>query len=133
MILYLLINHYEEAIIDITSNIIKEDFKLEINQKIFEIITEAKEKNKDKILQILSNVEDQELQSQISEIMVSDYEINSVAKCIEDVILIYTKERLNNRKFEIIKELENSNLLKEDIARLESELSSIIIELAKIK
>ena len=133
MILYLLINHYEESIVDITSNIIGEDFKLEINKKIFEIIITAKEKNKDKILQILSNIEDQELQSQISEIMVSDYEINSVTKCIEDVILTYTKERLNSRKIEIIKELENSNLSKEDIARLESELSSIIIELAKIK
>ena len=133
MILYLLINHYEEAIIDITSNIIKEDFKLEINQKIFEVITEAQEKNKEKILQILSNIEDQELQSQISEIMVSDYEINSVQKCIEDIIVIYTKDRLNNRKIEIIKELENSNLSRDDIERLEGELSSIIIELAKIK
>lgn len=133
MILYLLINHYEEAIVDITSNIIKEDFKLEINQKIFEIITGAQEKSKDKILQILSNIEDQELQAQISEIMVSDYEINSVQKCIEDVIITYTKDRLTGRKMEIIKELKNSNLSKENIEILESELSSIIEELAKIK
>lgn len=133
MILYLLINHYEESIIDITSNIVKEDFKLEINQKIFEIITQANEKQKDKILQCLSNVEDPELQSQISEIMVSDYEINSVEKCIEDVIITYTKERLNTRKLEIIKELENANLSKDYVERLESELNSIIIELAKIK
>ena len=133
MILYLLINHYDEAIIDITSNIIKEDFKLEVNQKIFEAITEAKEHDKDKILQVLSNIEDSVLQSQISEIMLSDYEITSVQKCIEDIIFTYTKERLNNRKIAIIKELENTSLSREESARLEAELNNIIIELAKIK
>ena len=133
MILYLLINYYEEAIIDITSNIVKEDFKLEVNRKIFELITEAKEKDKDKILQNLSNIQNQEIQSQISEIMVSDYEINSVQKCIEDVIISYTKDRLNARKLEILRELESNNLDLEKSKVLESELSNIIIELAKIK
>lgn len=133
MILYLLINYYEEAIIDITSNIVKEDFKLPINQKIFEIITEGKEKDKDSILKNLANIEDQDMQSQISEIMVSDYEINSVQKCIEDVIISYTKDRLNSRKTEILKELESPNLDRENAKVLENELSNIIIELAKIK
>ena len=133
MVLYLLINHYEESIVDMTSNIVKEDFKLEVNQKIFEAITEAKERDKDRILQVLSNIEDTTIQSQISEIMLSDYGITSVAKCIEDIILIYTKERLNNRKFDIIKELESGNLSKEEASMLEIELNNIIIELAKIK
>lgn len=133
MILYLLINYYEEAIIDIKSNIVKEDFKLPVNQKIFEIIIEENKKDKDEILKFLSNIEDKEMQSQISEIMVSDYEINSVQKCIEDVIISYTKERLNNRKIEILKELESPNLDKENTKNLENELSNIIIELAKIK
>lgn len=132
MVLYLLINHYEESVIDITSNIVKEDFKLEVNQKIFEAITEAKEKSKDRILQVLSNIEDNELQSQISEIMLSDYEITSVQKCIEDIIINYTKERLNNRKLAIIKELENPSLPREDASMLEVELNNIIIELAKM-
>ena len=132
MVLYLLINHYEESVIDITSNIVKEDFKLEVNQKIFETITEAKEKSKDRILQVLSNIEDIELQSRISEIMLSDYEITSVQKCIEDIIINYTKERLNNRKLAIIKELENPSLPREDASMLEVELNNIIIELAKM-
>lgn len=132
MVLYLLINHYEESVIDITSNIVKEDFKLQVNQKIFEAITESKEKSKDRILQVLSNIEDSELQSQISEIMLSDYEITSVQKCIEDIIINYTKERLNNRKLAIIKELENPSLPLEDASMLEVELNNIIIELAKM-
>ena len=133
MILYLLINYYDEAIIDIKSNIIKEDFKLPVNRKIFEIITDEKENNKESILKNLTNIEDSEMQSQISEIMVSDYEINSVQKCIEDIIISYTKDRLNARKIEILKELENTNLDIENAKILESELSNIIIELAKIK
>jgi DNA primase len=133
MILYLLINHYEESIIDITSNIVKDDFKLEVNQKIFEAITSNKEKDKDKILQILSNIEDSTLQSQISEIMLSDYEITSVQKCIEDIVITYTKERLKSRKIAIIKELEDPSLSREDGIKLGDELNNIIIELAKIK
>ena len=133
VILYLLINYYEEVIVDISSNIVSDDFKLPVNRKIFEIITASREPNKDSILKKLSNIEDTELQSQISEIMVSDYEINSVQKCIEDVIISYTKDRLNARKNEILKELESSNLDKETTKELETELNNIIIELAKIK
>ena len=133
MILYLLINYYEEAIVDITSNIVSDDFKIPVNKKIFEVIINEKETNKEKILKSLANIENSEMQSQISEIMVSDYEINSVQKCIEDVIISYTKDRLNERKFEILKELENSNLDKENIKMLEKELNNVIIELAKIK
>ena len=66
--------------------------------------------------------------------MVTDYEITSTEKCIEDIIIIYNKERLNNRKNEIIKQLDNTdNLSKEDIMNLEKELNNIIIELAKKK
>ena len=66
--------------------------------------------------------------------MVTDYEITSVEKCIEDIIIIYNKERLNNRKMEIIKKLDNTEkLTEEEIAKLETELNNIIIELAKKK
>ena len=65
--------------------------------------------------------------------MVTDYEITSVQKCIEDVIFIYNKERLQNRKVQIIKELENPNLTNEQIADLEMELNDIIVKVAKIK
>ena len=65
--------------------------------------------------------------------MVTDYEITSVEKCTQDVILIYNKERLQNRKLEIVKELENPNLEKGQIENLEMELSDIIVKMAKIK
>jgi DNA primase len=132
MILYLLINDYEQAINPLKENISESDFKIDLNKKIFNVIVNSEEKDKDKILSLISNIEDQDIQSHISEIMVTDYEISSVEKCIEDIIIIYNKDKLNNRKMEIIKKLDNADsLTKEEIANLELELNNIIIELAK--
>ena len=134
MIIYLLINHFAEAYEPIVTNIGIEDFKLEENKTIFKKILESTAEDSEKIVQIIANIEDERIQSHVSQILVTDYEINSVDKCIEDVVTIYNKERLNNRKFEIIKALENSDALdKEDVAKLEQELSNIIVELAKKK
>ncbi len=134
MIIYLLINHFKEAYEPIVTNITLEDFKLEENKTIFQKILESPAEDSEKILQMISNIENQDIQSHVSEILVTDYEISSVEKCIEDVVNIYTKERLSDRKLEIVKSLENSaSLSKEEIANLEQELSEIIIELAKKK
>ena len=134
MILYLLINHFRESYEAIVTNITLDDFKLETNKFIFERILESPAEESEKILQTIANIEDAEIQSHVSEILVTDYEISSIEKCIEDVVNIYNKDRLANRKLEIVKELEHSsNLTKDEIAKLEQELSEIIIELAKRK
>ena len=134
MILYLLINHFRESYEAIVTNISLDDFKLETNKFIFEKILESPAEESEKILQTIANIEDAEIQSHVSEILVTDYEISSIEKCIEDVVNIYNKDRLANRKLEIVKELEHSsNLTKDEIAKLEQELSEIIIELAKRK
>lgn len=134
MILYLLINNYDESFEKIKSAISEDDFKVELNKKIFKTIMEIQDGNKEQILSTISNIEDQDIQAHISEIMVTDYEITSVEKCIEDIIIIYNKERLNNRKIDIIKQLDNAkNLSAEEVAKLEKELNNIIIELAKKK
>lgn len=134
MIIYLLINHFQDAYEQIVTNITLEDFKLEENRTIFKKILESPAEDSEKILQMISNIENQDIQSHVSEILVTDYEISSVEKCIEDVVNIYTKERLCNRKLEIIKALEStSSLSKDEISNLEQELSEIIIELAKKK
>ena len=81
----------------------------------------------------LNNIEDEEIQSALSEIMVSEYEVNSSKKFVEDIINNYDRNRLLARKEELLLEINNKNLAKEEIAKLERELSSIIIELAKMK
>lgn len=133
MILYLLINNPKETKEIIRSNIGIEDLKIEENKIIFQKIMSSEENDSEKITQIIANIEEEKIQTHISTIMVTDYEITSVHKCLEDVIFIYNKERLQNRKFQIIKELESSDLTKEKMSNLEMELNDIIIKLAKIK
>jgi DNA primase len=132
MIIYLLINHFQEAFTPIVTNISEDDFKFDLNKKLYKIILESSAEDSEKMLQVISNIEDQEIQSHVSEILVTDYEISSIDKCLEDIIATYSKERLSNRKLEIIKTLENSkSLSKEEVDSLEKELSEVIIELAK--
>ncbi len=134
MIIYLLINHFTQSYEQIVTNIFVEDFKLESNKIIFNKILESPAEESEKILQTIANIEDEGIQSHVSEILVTDYEINSVEKCIEDVVNTYNKERLTNRKFEIVKKLEQESSLTEDeIAKLENELTNIVVELAKRK
>ena len=134
MVLYLLINYFDEAFQAIKYEIVPEDFVNELNKKIYTKIIESGESDKEKILSIISNIEDVDVQSHISEIMVTDYQITSVEKAVEDIIKIYSKERLNKKKNEIIKKLDNpKDYTKEELSSLEKELSNIIIELAKRK
>lgn len=136
MILYLLINYAEEAKEIIKSNIRIEDLKIAENKTIFNKIMEQEAKESEKIIQIIANIEDERLQKHISEIMVTDYEITSVQKCIEDIVLIYNRERLQDRKLQIVRELENPNLSKEESEQLWLELAEIsntITKLSKIK
>ena len=134
MVLYLLINYFDDTYSKIKNEIKQEDFLDELNKTIYAKIIESDESDKDKILSIISNIEDANIQSHISEIMVTDYQITSVDKALDDVIAIYSKERLNKKKNEIIKKLENpQGFSKEEISNLEKELSTTIIELAKRK
>lgn len=134
MIIYLLINYFQESYEPIVTNITLDDFKLEQNKFIFRKILESTAEESEKILQGIANIEDQEIQSHVSEILVTDYEITSIDKCIEDIVNTYNKERLANRKSEIVKKLEDSSsLTQNEISELEQELTNIIVELAKKK
>ena len=115
----------------IKQNIKIEDFKDEINQKIAKKLYEEFENGNSNINGIIDTLEEEE-QSHITEIMADDYEIENVEKAIDDIIQSYEKDKLNNRKFEILKLLEE-NLEANQKKELEKELSDIIIRLAKIK
>lgn len=133
MILYLLINYPQEAKEMIQSNIGIEDLKIEENKVIFEKIMTSNEEDTEKITQLIANIEDENIQTHISIIMVTDYEITSLQKCLEDVIFTYNRERLQKRKLQIVKEIESENTTKEESDNLYAELQDIIAKLAKIK
>ncbi len=131
MIIYLLINNFKSTSEKIKNVISEDDFKSNVNKKIFNIIFELKDK--ENILEALSNIEDEKIQNAISSIVVQDYEITSEEKCLEDIINSYIKERLNSEKADIIKMINDKSLPKEEIQKLEESLSQIIIQLAKMK
>ena len=131
MIIYLLINNFEECYEKVITNLTEEDFKLEINKKIFKKIIESTAESSEKILNSISNIEDEEIQSHVSEILVTDYEITSVQKCIDDVIKIYNKDKLSNRKLEIIRLLEDTSLSVDERKSLEQELNNIMMNWLK--
>ena len=118
----------------IRENITVEDFKDETNKNIAQKLYEELEKGNSNINGILDELGEQE-QNHITEILADDYEINDVEKAIDDVITSYEKDRLTNRKFEILGTLENRNLnlSQEEKSRLGKELSDIIVKLAKMK
>lgn len=132
MILYFLIKNYDEIGEKIISKVKIEDFKVEKYKNIYNKILELK-KNGNNIYNGLMNIEDENFQATLSEILFSEYEINSVEKFTEDIINNYEKNKLNLRKDQILKLLSNKDIEKEKMISLENELNDIIKELAKVK
>lgn len=115
----------------IKQNIKPEDFQDEINQEIAKKLYEEFEKGNSNINGIIDNLE-QEQQNRITMIMAEDYEIQDLEKAIDDIIQAYKRDKLNNRKLEILELLEQiSN--NDEKRKLEKELTDIIITLARIK
>ena len=115
----------------IKQNIMIKDFKYEIDKKIAEKLYEEFENANSNINSMMDNLT-QEEQNHITMIMAEDYGIDDVEKAIDDIIQSYEKDKLNERKLEILELLENTteeNQKKE----LEKELNDIIIRLAKIR
>ena len=115
----------------IKQNLKQEDFKDELNQKIYQKLYEEFEKENNNINSILDNLSEEE-QNHIKAILADDYEIDNIEKAIDDIMQSYEKDKLNERKFEIIELLE-TNIEDGQKRDLEKELSNIIIRLAKIK
>lgn len=133
IILYFLINDYDEIGEKIVSKIIEEDIKVEKYKKIYNKILEFIQMGNNNICAQLNNSEDEDIKSVLSEIMMSEYEISSSKKVVEDIINNYNKNKLLTRKEEILLKFNDKNLAKDEIAKLEKELNIIINELAKMK
>ena len=115
----------------IKQNIKVEDFKDELNRKIYQKLYEEFEKENNNINSIIDKLSEEE-QNHITEILADDYELQNIEKAIDDIMQSYEKDKLNERKLQII-ELLSTNLNEEEKKSLEKELSNIIINLAKIK
>ena len=115
----------------IKQNITIEDFKYEIDKKIAQKVYEEFENGNSNINSIIDDLSEEE-QNHITMIMAEDYGIDDVEKAIDDIIQSYEKDKLNERKLEILELLENPTEENEK-KELEKELNDIIIRLAKIR
>ncbi len=134
IIIGLLLNGKEEVYNQIKNILSPNDFKSEKNKKIIKCLYEEFEKGNSNINNILEKFnEDEETISIITGIMAEDYEIKNDKKAIEDLIKNYQKERLLNRKKEIINGLNDESLNEQQSKELEKELHDIIAKIAHIK
>ena len=135
MVISLLLNP-ENNVYERLKNVIDiNDFKYEKNKIIVQKIYSDYENGNFNNIEnnILNGFEDENIINHITEILADDFEIIDVNKCIEDLLNIYTKEKIIDERNQILKALENEELTKEDREKLEEALSSIIIKLAKMK
>ena len=116
----------------IKQNITIKDFKYEIDKKIIEKLYEEFENGNSNINSIIDNLSEEE-QNHITMIMAEDYGIDDVEKAIDDIIQSYEKDKLNERKIEILELLEENTIEENKKKELEKELNDIIIKLAKIR
>ena len=113
LIIYLLINYPQESYKKIKSVISENDMKLEENQKILKKMYEEIEKGNINI-DILNYFEEQNIIDHISGIMSYDFEISDLNKCIEDVVNTYEKDKLINRRQEILNIIKNGQGFSEE-------------------
>ena len=134
LLIHLLLNYPNESYIKIKDNIELQDLKSIKNQSIVKKLYEELEKGNSNITNnIINYFEEEETINYLSGIMAYDFEITEVNKCVDDIINNYAKEKMIMQRNKILKELEKKDLQPEQLSELESELSSIIIKLAKMK
>lgn len=134
IIIGLLLTGKEEVYNEIKNILLPEEFKSEKNRQIIKSLYEEFEKGNSNINNILEKFnDDEETLSIITEIMADDYEIKNDKKAIEDLVKNYQKEKLLNRKKELLEQLSDENIDDEQTKLLEKELNNIIVELVKNK
>ena len=130
-IIALLLDANKETFQKIKEKIQPADFKYELNKIIAEELYKELEKPESNINKLIDTF-DEKVQNHITSVMATDYEIEDTEKAIDDIIAKYIREKLDNKKKNILKqlEIENDEGKKKELGR---ELSNVIIELAKIK
>lgn len=131
MVIYILVNYPEETYEKIKPYIAVSDIKDDVNKKIIETIYEQYEKNIN--TNILDFFEEEVVINYLSGIMAEDFGISDINKCIEDLLTIYNREKLSNRRDELVKKLDDKSLSTEEMKNLETELNDVILKLAKVK
>ena len=134
MVIALLVNETKKTYKKIKDKILPEDFKLEENKKIVTRLYEEIEKGNSNISNIINYFsEDEKIIGILTKVMADNYEIKDSEKAITDIINIYEKETLIQRKNEIINILKMEKIETEVEMKLLKELQDINIKLTQTK
>lgn len=132
LIVSLLINEKQKVYQKIKNEIFPEDFKNEQNRKIVKILYEELEKGDiTNVIGIFENEE--ELLSHVTYILSKELDISDVDKAIDDLTKKFIKEKLQEEKSEILKELVSGKLDKEQSKQKEDRLKEISKKLVNLK
>ena len=115
----------------IKQNVNAEDFKYDIDRQIAIKLYEEFEKGNSNISGIIDKLSEEE-QNHVTAILAEDYGIENTEKAIDDLLKNYEKEKLLERKQEIIK-LRTQGLDANEQEKLLKELNEIVYKIAKIK
>ena len=129
LIISILLSNDKENFSRIKNVIEVTDFKNEKNKKIAEKLYEQFEKGN--INNALDLFEDDEVINHITYIMSSDFDITDTKKAIEDILSKLEKEKIINRKSEILKKLSSANIPKDELLKLEEELKLLSKKMTK--
>ncbi len=135
-VIAMLINEGERGYNQIKDEVLVEDLKSEINQKILKKLYEdLKIGNSNNISNSLMNyfAEDEEVISRLTELLSEEYQTNNDQKLIDNIIKTYKKEKLDLRKKELIEMQQSSNLTPEQVQAIDKELQDVILEIVKIR
>lgn len=131
MVIYLLMNAAEKTYSRLRATILPENFQNGLNKVILEKLYEELENGNSNTNQVLNKFEEENIISHLTEIMAYDFEINDVDKAVEDLLYTYEKEKLVQRRSELIKQIEEGSTENKD--QLEKELNEVFLKLAKMK
>ena len=134
MIIEILLNGKTKAYEQIKNILSPDDFKKDENKEILKKLYEEFEKGNNELNNLLELFDgNEEIISTLTGLMADDFEIKDDEKAIKDLINNYKKEKLTNRKKEIIDLLNADDISQEKVSELEKELQDIVIKLTQIK
>jgi len=134
MLIALLSNNDREAYEYIRNRIKPEDFYSDlfksIAKKIYKMYEQGKEVMHSDILNILETEEEISI---YSEIVQKDYEFENSYRIVSDLFNVIRREKLEERKKNILAHMKNENLTNEAVIKLEKNLIEVTAELQGIK
>ena len=129
-IIWLLINSVD-TYKTIRENIKLDDIRNEENKEILKEIYNALENGNTNINSVLDHIDNEQIQSHLTEIMADDYGITDNKKAIDDLLKKYELEKLQNKRDSLLEELN----IEKDIEKKKNigkELNDIVLILSKI-